>query len=263
MWRIDESSRLLLPLLNDEFEEPYNMPRQKLPPTYWQTGHLDIIRASTILEKNTMTGGVILSLVLDPAYTIDIDTLRDLSRAEWMLAHENLPLVLPGKAPRPFPMKVKLVVLDFDGVLTDNRVWVDGDGNEMVAAHRGDGWGIARLKENGIKVVVLSTETNPVVSARCRKLGIEAIQSVDEKGPAIDQIIRAAGVDASEIVFLGNDENDLPCFEKVAWAAVVGDCHPGVIHQADHVLQKHGGFGAVRELCDMILRHYTGEFDDQ
>lgn len=261
MWRIDASG-LLQPLLKDEFEEPYNMPRQKLPPTYWQTGHLDVIRVSTILEKESMTGDTILSLVLDPAYTIDIDTRRDLSRAEWMLARDDLPVVFPGTPPRPFPKDVGLVVLDFDGVLTDNRVWVDGEGNEMVAAHRGDGWGIARLKERGVKVVVLSTETNPVVSARCRKLGIEAIQSVDEKGPAIEGIMRSAGVEAAKTIFLGNDVNDLPCFERVSWAAVVGDSHPEVKRQADHVLQNGGGQGAVRELCDLIMRNITGDLND-
>jgi N-acylneuraminate cytidylyltransferase len=258
MWRIKDDGHLQ-PLLKDEFDEPYNMPRQKLPPTYWQTGHIDVIRSSTILKKKTMTGDVILPLVLDPAYTIDIDTLQDLSRAEWMLAQGDLPIVMPGTAPRPLPGSIKLVVLDFDGVLTDNRVWVDGEGHEMVAAHRGDGWGIARLKEQGFKVIVLSTETNPVVSARCRKLGIEAYQSIAEKGAAIETILQEQGVRPDETVFLGNDVNDLPCFDRVAWAAVVGDAHPEVKRQADHVLRNRGGWGAVRELCDLILRASTGE----
>lgn len=262
MWRIEDDGRLR-PLIKDEFDEPYNMPRQKLPPTYWQTGHIDVIRTSTILEKQTMTGDVILPLVLDPAYTIDIDTARDLARAEWMLAQGDLPIVMPGKAPRPLPNQISLVVLDFDGVLTDNRVWVDGDGREMVAAHRGDGWGIARLKQRGIKIVVLSTETDTVVSARCRKMGIEAVQGVDEKGPAIERIMQAQGAKPSETVFVGNDVNDLPCFEKVGWAAVVGDAHPMVKRQADHILQNRGGQGAVRELCDLILTTSIGDFHDQ
>lgn len=261
MWRIQDDGRLQ-PLLMDEFDEPYNMPRQKLPPTYWQTGHIDVIRRSTIMQKKTMTGEVILPLVLDPAYTIDIDTLQDLSRAEWMLSQGDLPIVVPGKSPRPLPEQIKLVVLDFDGVLTDNRVWVDADGQEMVAAHRGDGWGIARLKEHNLKVVVLSTETHPVVSARCRKLGIEAIQGIDEKGAAIQKIIKEQGVSPDEAVFLGNDVNDLPCFEHVAWAAVVGDAHPAVKRHADHILQNRGGWGAVRELCDLILRSSMGDIHE-
>jgi N-acylneuraminate cytidylyltransferase len=261
MWRIQDDGRLE-PLLKDEFDEPYNMPRQKLPSTYWQTGHIDVIRRSTILDKQTMTGEIILPLVLDPAYTIDIDTLQDLARAEWMLAQGDLPVVMPGKMPRSLPGQIKLVVLDFDGVLTDNRVWVDAEGHEMVAANRGDGWGIARLKENGFKVVVLSTETNPVVSARCSKLGIEAFQSVDEKGAAIEKIIKDQGVKSDETIFLGNDVNDLPCFDRVAWAAVVSDAHPTVKRQADHILQNRGGWGAVRELCDLILRGYTGEIHE-
>jgi YrbI family 3-deoxy-D-manno-octulosonate 8-phosphate phosphatase len=262
MWRISDYGQLQ-PLLVEEFDEPYNMPRQKLPPTYWQTGHIDVIRVSTILEKKSMTGETILPLVLDPAYTIDIDTIRDLSRAEWMLSQGDLPIVLPGKKPRPLPEEIKLVVLDFDGVLTDNRVWVDAGGREMVAAHRGDGWGIARLKEHGIEVVVLSTETNPVVSARCQKLGIEAFQSVDEKGSAVEKIMEIHEVEPGETVFLGNDVNDLPCFEKVGWAAVVGDAHPSVKRHADYVLSEKGGQGAVRELCDLIIGTSIGDIHDQ
>ena len=79
MWRLSDDGRMR-PLLPDEgFREPYNMPRQKLPPTYWQTGHLDAIRPRTILEKNSMSGDVILPLLIDPRYTVDIDTLRDLT----------------------------------------------------------------------------------------------------------------------------------------------------------------------------------------
>ena len=163
MWRISPDGRMQ-PLLDDGLDEPYNMPRQKLPPTYWQTGHIDAIRTKSILEKESLSGDVILSLVLDPKYTIDIDTIQDWERAEWRLIHADLDVVRPGPAKRPLPDIVELVVLDFDGVLTDNRVWVDSDGRELVAANRSDGWGLARLREMGVEVLVLSTETDPVVT---------------------------------------------------------------------------------------------------
>jgi len=155
--------------------------------------------------------------------------------------------------PRPLPDQVELVVLDFDGVMTDNRVWVDSDGREAVAADRGDGLGIARLLARGIDVVVLSTETNPVVSARCRKLGVPVFQGTADKGSALREILTDRSVDPSRAIFLGNDLNDLPCFPIVGCALVVADSHPEVMSQADLILNRTGGHGAVRELSDLLL----------
>ena len=84
-----------------------------------------MIRTSTVLDLKSLSGQVILPYMVDPAFTVDIDSPRDWNRAEWLVWHSNLDMVYPGKAPRPLPEKVRLVVMDFDGVLTDNRVWVD------------------------------------------------------------------------------------------------------------------------------------------
>lgn len=252
MWQLTDQGRLL-PLVESEFEEAYNMPRQKLPPTYWQTGHVDAIRAETIRKKRSMTGDAVFALLIDPRYTIDIDTERDWQNAERLIRDLELPYVLPGNPRRSLPADVQLVMLDFDGVLTDNRVWVDADGREMVAANRGDGWGIARLREAGVEVVVLSTETDPVVAARCAKLGIEAFQGLENKAKALEEVLNTLGVDASKTVFLGNDVNDIECFPLVACALVPSDAHPEASRRADIRLSRSGGHGAVRELCDMIM----------
>lgn len=253
MWRIADDGPML-PLLRDGFSEPYNMPRQALPATYWQTGHVDAIRTATIVEKKSMSGELILPLVLDLRYTVDIDTLRDWQRAEALLASGEVEAVRPGRAPRPLPREVRLLVLDFDGVLTDNRVWVDRDGKETVAAHRGDGWGLARLRESGIEAVVLSTETDPVVTARCRKLGLPVVQGVGDKGIALAKLLEDRRIDPATVVYLGNDVNDLPCFPLVGCAVVVGDAHPAAAAQADRILKSPGGRGAVRELCDLLTQ---------
>jgi N-acylneuraminate cytidylyltransferase len=136
MWRMTEGGAMQ-PLL-PEIPEAYNLPRQALPATYWQTGHVDAIRASTI-DRGSMSGTVIWPLLLDPIYTVDIDTPRDWLRAEWLVEQTGIDMVRPGAARRPLPQTVRLVVLDFDGVLTDDRVWVDGEGTETVAADRSDG----------------------------------------------------------------------------------------------------------------------------
>ncbi|TFH31666.1 MAG: hypothetical protein E4G99_13690, partial [Anaerolineales bacterium] len=251
MWRLNELGTLQ-PLLPDGFDEPYNMPRQKLPQTYWQTGHIDAIRRETI-EAGSMSGAVILPLILDLRYAVDIDTVRDHERAEWLIRQAEMPLVKPGSSPRSLPDDIQLLLLDFDGVLTDNRVWVNAEGGEWVAAHRGDGWGIAQLKEKGVRVVVLSTETNPVVAARCQKLGVEVFQSLTDKARAVETFLKNEKIDPGGVIFVGNDQNDIPAFSKVACAIVVADAHPSAMSAADMVLKQSGGFGAVREICDLLI----------
>lgn len=253
MWQIDSQGKLhpLLPV--EGITEPYNAPRQKLPPTFWQTGHIDVIRVSTIYEKKSLSGEIILPLILDSRYTVDIDTLNDWQRAEWLVKQSRLEMVIPGHLSRPLPEKVCLLVLDFDGVLTDNRVWVNEEGHEWVAANRSDGLGLAQLKQNGVKVLVLSTESNPVVAARCQKLGLPYLQGVTDKGATLVDYANKHGIDLNQAVYLGNDINDIACFSHVGCAVVVADAHPEARQQADLVLSQRGGHGAVRELCDLIL----------
>lgn len=148
---------------------------------------------------------------------------------------------------------VLLLVLDFDGVLTDNRVQVHQSGEESVWCHRGDGWGIARLKEAGFDIVVLSTETNPVVSARCRKLKIEALQGFDDKSAALQQLAHERRLSPQQIAYVGNDLNDLACMQWVGWPIAVADAVPAIRAVAKWVTQLPGGRGAVREVADRLL----------
>jgi YrbI family 3-deoxy-D-manno-octulosonate 8-phosphate phosphatase len=253
MWLVADQGNIM-PLLSLEgVTEPFNASRQTLPQTYWQTGHIDAIRHSTITGKGSLSGDVIYPLHIDPYYAVDIDTLRDWQRAEWLISQGDLPIVLPGRQKRPLPGQVSLVIFDFDGVMTDDRVWVDQDGRESVAANRRDGLGIAMLRKAGIPMVVLSTEPNPVVNARCRKLELPFLQGLSDKPAALRRLLEERKLDPSHVVYLGNDVNDLPCFPLVGCAVVVSDAHPDVISQADIVLTQRGGHGAVRELCDTIL----------
>jgi N-acylneuraminate cytidylyltransferase len=100
MWRQAEDGRIV-PLLEEGFHEPYNMPRQLLPPTFWQTGHLDVIRTGTILRKHSLTGTRVFPIPVDPDCAVDIDTARDLARAEALLQEKRLDLVIPAVPPAP------------------------------------------------------------------------------------------------------------------------------------------------------------------
>ncbi len=255
MWRLPEGRNAPMKNLLDVpgIAEPYNAPRQILPPVYWQTGHIDAIRPAAILEKGSMTGDVIYPLVIDPRYTVDIDNLYDWAKYEWLVSSGDLDMVWPGKARRPMPERVDLLVLDFDGVLTDNRVWTDQDGREMVAANRSDSYGLNLLRAAGIGTVVISKERNPVVAARCEKMNVPYLQGIDDKAAVLQNLLAERGVDPAHAIYLGNDLNDLPCFPLVGWAVAVADALPEVARQADFVLSKKGGHGAVRELCDLVL----------
>ena len=253
MWIIEPEGSMV-PLLETEFEEPFNMPRQELPPTFWQTGHIDVIKTETII-KGSMSGQVVYAYQIDPRFSVDLDNLLDWQRAEMRLKSLGSQIVLPPQK-SIFPEVVSLVVLDFDGVLTDDRVYVNQHGEETVAAHRGDGMGISRLKKAGIEVVILSKEKNPVVKARADKLGIPAYQGIDEKGKELQSLMADKGISSEQVVYLGNDINDLPCFPLVGLAAAVADAHPKVIERAQLVLSKNGGYGAVRELSDLLLEKY-------
>ncbi len=256
MWRFNGYDKPLRPLLEVEgISEPYNAPRQILPPVYWQTGHIDVIRTSTITRKHSLTGSVVYPLVIDARYTVDIDTPADWAKYE-ALVHSGLEMVTPDKkSRRPMPKKIELIVCDFDGVITDNRVWVDQGGNESIAAYRSDSLRIRELRGLGIEVMILSSEPNPVVAARANKMGVEAVHGVGihEKGRVMREILEMKNMLAENAIYIGNDLNDLPCFEIAGWSVAVADAYPEVIRTADHVLTRAGGHGALRELCDLIL----------
>jgi N-acylneuraminate cytidylyltransferase len=202
---------------------------------------------------DSMSGRTILPILFDPGYDTDLDTPEDWKQAEERVLRDRPMMVWPGKPPRRMPESIRLLVLDFDGVLTDNRVWVDQDGREMVSANRSDSLGINLLRQAGVETVVISLETNPVVAARCRKMNIPWIQGEKDKASALRRLLQERNINANEAVYLGNDVNDLQCFPIVGWAVAVADAMPEVARQADSVLTRAGGQAAVRELCDLIM----------
>jgi YrbI family 3-deoxy-D-manno-octulosonate 8-phosphate phosphatase len=255
MWCRDEQSGKISPLLQiPGIAEPFNAPRQILPPVFWQTGHIDAIRPEVILKKNSMTGDTILGMVIDPQFTIDIDTPKDWARSEWLVWHGGLQYVDPAKKPRRrLPKKIDLVVFDFDGVITDNRVWVDENGFERVAANRSDSLGVRYMLQAGVEMMILSLEVNKVVAARAKKMGIPALHGINDKVTTLRNLLNERHIPPENVIFVGNDTNDLGCFDLVGYAVAVGDAQPVVKRAADLVLSQFGGRGAVREFCDLIL----------
>jgi 3-deoxy-D-manno-octulosonate 8-phosphate phosphatase (KDO 8-P phosphatase) len=148
--------------------------------------------------------------------------------------------------------RTRMVAFDFDGVFTDNMVYVFEDGSEAVRCSRSDGIGLEKLKKLGIETVIISTEANPVVSARARKLKIRCVQNCEDKSAVLREIAHEKGISLAEIAFVGNDINDLPCLECVALPIVVHDAHRDVLASARYQTKRPGGHGAVREVCDLF-----------
>jgi YrbI family 3-deoxy-D-manno-octulosonate 8-phosphate phosphatase len=150
--------------------------------------------------------------------------------------------------------KIRLIAFDFDGVFTDNMVYVFEDGSEAVRCSRGDGMGLQRLKRLGIETIIISTETNPVVSARARKLKMRCVQQCEDKRAELEKIIQEMNISLAEVAFVGNDINDSACLKCVGLPIIVQDAHPDVIALARYRTKNRGGHGAVREICDLFER---------
>jgi len=149
----------------------------------------------------------------------------------------------------PLLERVRFVCFDFDGVFTDNRVWVNERGEETLAFSRSDGLGLRRLDEVGVRYLIVSMERNPIVGARAQKLRAECVQGVDDK---LSVVRERAGGSLEDVAFVGNDVNDAECLRAVGLPVVPADAWPEVKPLARWVLSRPGGAGCVRELCDAV-----------
>ena len=148
--------------------------------------------------------------------------------------------------------KLRLIAFDFDGVFTDNMVYVLQDGNEAVRCSRADGLGLRKLGSLGIEPVIISMEENPVVMERSKKLKVRCFNGCEDKVRVLESLLKERSISYENTAFLGNDINDIPCLMKVGFPMVVQDAHQDVLPYALYRTKKPGGHGAVREVCDLI-----------
>ena len=148
--------------------------------------------------------------------------------------------------------KIKLIVYDFDGVMTDNHVYVSQDGVEMAMCHRGDGLGVGIIRDLGIDQVIISTEVNPIVAKRAEKLKIPVIHKVKDKAQALKEYCAEKNISAEDVMYIGNDTNDLEAMKLAGIKGAPKDAEPEILAIADWVSSKNGGYGVIRELARVL-----------
>lgn len=154
---------------------------------------------------------------------------------------------------------IKLVAFDFDGVFTNNRVTVDENGKESVICSREDGLGLRKLDKLDIYKCIISSETNKLVKKRAKKLGIDCFHAVENKAYILQNLTTQKNIDLKNVLFLGNDINDIPAFTIVGFPVGVFDSNKEINQSVICFTEKKGGQGAVREVCDKIYSSQSNE----
>ena len=229
--------------------------RQEREPQYLEAGSVYVMKTDGFKKAKHRFFGKTAIHVIPRGRCWEIDEPFDLVVAEFLLKQKHMQFFISA-----LPSRLAGLILDFDGVFTDNRVIVFQDGSEAVLCSRSDGWGLSEIKNMGIPISVISAEKNPVVAARCNKLGIEYAHGVCDKLAVLKRWAQERNVDLEDIVYLGNDMNDLACLKAVGCAVVVADSHPEASRVAKIVLTAKGGEGAIRELCDLITNKLSKNY---
>ena len=222
--------------------------RQDCELQYIETGSVYAMRCAGFQKYKHRFFGKTVITIIPPERVLDIDEPSDIPRAE--SAIRKLKKLQDNQI---LPEKIEGIVFDFDGVFTDNHVIVHEDGSEAVICSRSDGMGISVLKKYGFPLLVLSKEKNPVIQKRCKKLGIPCAHDIDDKKTFLMMWLDKHEINPQNVIYLGNDINDIDCLNFVGCGVVVADAHEDAKKVSRIILKNNGGQGAVRELCDLVL----------
>ncbi len=212
-----------------------------------ENGALYVFRPGLLRAENNRLGGKIGVHMMDALQGLQIDEPGDIEMAERVFSRA------PAAASLPDPGGIELLVLDFDGVLTDNRVLVDEHGRESALCNRGDGMGIRAFVDSGKQVLILSRERATIARARAAKLDVPCIDACNDKLTALQTFACERGIPPNRIAYVGNDLNDLACMQWVRAPIAVADAAPDVLSIAQWRTVRAGGYGAVREVIDVLL----------
>jgi len=223
--------------------------RQDFSGTIVENGAFYITTRDILQEESNRLGGKIGVFVMPEETLTEIDELEDWDIVEkFLLKKKNKILGMLFE-------KIKIIVTDFDGVWTDNKVYTNQDGVEMVVCSKEDSLGLDIFrKTNDIPVLVISKETNNVILTRCKKLGIQVLAAVSNKEDVLEEELGKRGIDWNEVLYVGNDENDSGCIKRSGLSMCPKDSTEEVRKKVHHVLSKNGGDGAMREIFNILTK---------
>lgn len=222
--------------------------RQQRKPQYLEAGSIYVMSIAGFRAAKHRFFGKTALFEVPPETLAEIDDPIDFE-----IAALKLELLRRREMAARLPRDLRVIAMDFDGVFTDNGVYLDESGREQVRCHRGDGLGLERLRLSGYQLVIVSKERNQVAGARAKKLSIPIHFGVDDKLPLLERWLAERGLDLAQTIYVGNDTNDVECLQAAACGVVVADAHPSAKAAANLVLTAPGGRGALRELSDLIL----------
>jgi len=151
--------------------------------------------------------------------------------------------------------KIKLFICDIDGVFSDGRIYLGNDGEELKAFHTKDGYGVKALGASGVDVAVITGRKSNIVATRMTALNVKHIvQGEENKLPALKVLLEKLKLDPEQVAYIGDDMPDFDCMNYIGLSIAVNDAHPAILNIADFTTSIRGGFGAVRECCDLIMQ---------
>ena len=239
LWRPDPAAGLA----GINHDPVHRTRRQDRQPEYRETGAFYVLGTDRLRRHGRRFVGRLHAQIVPELHALEVDSPADLAVAR----------ALASAIDRPAALDVDALVTDFDGVHTDDHVAVDSEGRESVRVSREDGMGVGLARDAGVRMLILSTEVDPVVSARARKLQVPVLHGIADKAQALKEWITLENLDPARVAYVGNDVNDLGCLQSVGWPVAVADAHPRVLAAARLVLARRGGEGAVREVCDLVV----------
>jgi YrbI family 3-deoxy-D-manno-octulosonate 8-phosphate phosphatase len=234
-----------------------NLPRQVDPGYFYDDGNLYILNRKDI-ENGDWCGNNLKPFETETYYHYEIDDIYEAIATEAVMAYLLKNKNINGKKSKDFFQKVKLIVFDFDGVFTNNKVIVNENGIEAVICDRSDSYGLSlikdKLKENDIKVLVLSTEKNDVVKKRAEKLNLNVLHGTSDKLNSLMNYCRERDISMQNTVFIGNDLNDFEVMCNCGFSVATGDADERIKKIADYIIPRNGGDGAVRYFSEYLLK---------